>query len=270
MRGIVRGLGEGVWITVIAPASELYWPPRSGLTCVNQRWTTQTDAEGHFLIADLPAQVPLSVRRDAGSTAEGVTLTSEELVLSPGEQHEVVLDAHLEAGSKPREASTVEGGEHWVSVDTSSFASLTWFEFLNGARLIQHRVGGGRWHVHQNRACNHLEIRPGRSTLIGRDASGRIGVELMEVTSSESAIRPRVKLAAGGLLRIDGSRLNAKASIKFTLSGQEFAVRELLPGAVSYETAPAGSVRMTVAIDGREPETRSIDVAAGAVVDLAL
>jgi len=276
LAGRLEGVPKGCWINVVAAAPDLMWPPRSGLMRSDESWRAYTDEEGKFEISNLPAQVPLTVSAPA-PPGRGSESIERRVVLVPGERR--WLDLGLPPPEKKSEA--VEESQpgttaaRWILVDVSASnrwlgPDLTWFEFVRAGRLKKHLVGGGRWHVHQHRACNHLEITPGRHVLVGRHADGSIGVAEVEVAETAALLEHRMELAPGGLVRIDGSALESEARISLSSAGLQFAVFELIPNVVRYEVVPSGRISLAASSGDRAMEAREIGVPAGAVVDVRL
>jgi len=141
---------------------------------------------------------------------------------------------------------------------------------VDGWRFQQHRVGGGRWHVHGSRACNDLEALPGARTLIGFDARGRIGLERLDILATDTRVVPLVTLAPGALLRIAFDGPEERARIALSSRGIEYAARELPRGVVWYELAPTGKVAIRVTSNAAEPRSIELDAHAGRIVRVEL
>ena len=281
--GWVAGLPEGHPIDVVVQAAEIAWPPRSGLTVSEPRFTGTLNAEGHFEIADVPAQVPLAVRHTAGQWDDGYELATG-LVLAPGERREVALEVLPDQGSRHGSEKDKASGP-WIPLFPSASAAtppeeLVWFEVLNGGRLAGHFVGGprskhhviagGRFHVHGYRACNHLEVEPGGWTLVARDNAGGIGAKRIRVRETDPSIGTEAAVRPGALLRIDASDLEAPFRLTLSYDGLAFVDAEMLPGVVRYEVVPAGKVDAAIQADGSEATKRIVEATAGSTVTLRL
>jgi|GEM_PF-5335331 len=115
LRGRVDGLppGPGHHVAVLVSWKDLCWPPRTGLTRVDERWIGDLDADGRFEIRDVPAEVPPAIRFDAGTSHGLGAWLTKDLALAPGEARELALDA---SGSKtPADDENIGSGR---SVDS--------------------------------------------------------------------------------------------------------------------------------------------------------
>jgi hypothetical protein len=274
LTGRFEGAGSGHWINAVATGSDLSWPPQSGLATTDESWRAYTDAEGRFAFTDLPAQVLLGLSFDP-ELRPAIAQSDVRIVLKPGTNQS--LESASIAASAGLTAIRVGGSNGpWVPVDPVAVGMdgrpryQAWFESVDGGRLRQHKVGGGRWHVHGHRPCDHLEFTPGRYTLVGHDADGWFGVVGLEVKESDAYARPRVPMAPGCLLRLDGSKLDRTVLVTLSQATVSFAVLAIHPSEVRYEVVPAGDVHLSAAANGGELFTREITARAGSEVDLEL
>ncbi len=254
-------------VVVIAPWKDLCWPPRTGLTRVDLRWLCDLDADGRFEIRDVPAEVPLELHWNAGTSGSRGAALVDEFVLAPGEVRELALAAPDPLAPSATDSTDRNGA--WTPVlpiaEESAGASpyLVAFEIVAGGRFARHKVGGGRWHMHGSRACNDLEALPGPRTIVAFDARGHFGCTTIDLPADGLTQRPRVPLGPGALLRIAFDGPEERARIALVAKGIEFAARELPRGVVAYELAPAGAVQLRVTSTTAEPRTVEVDARAG-------
>lgn len=273
LRGTLKGAGRGARATARIDAKWLSWPPQSGLSCWLPPIEARFDEAGHFEFPPLPTQVPIDLEFDSGGD-ERRSGALRWLVLQAGDSRALELDF---ATLAPIDASTARArsDEVWTTVspialDASGSTRLwSWFECLEGGR---HPFHTGRVSAcgHDNRVCNHHEARPGVRTFVARDPAGWIGVQALTIAASDKEAKPTITLAPGALLRIDATALTTSSRVELSANGVVFAVRDVLPGVLRYELAPAGGVTARVLVDGKTVATRSAMTPAGAVVDLRL
>jgi hypothetical protein len=246
-------------IVITARAVDLTWPPQSGLHGEEVMWRAEVDASGAFEFPTLPSQIELTLAwtRTSDSNREKHTLP---VVLRPEERRDVVLPATAPLDSAPVAARPPE--DPWFKLLLSAIGSdgrvseFPWFEVLGESRLIPHRVGGGRAHVHHSRACNHLEVRADVTRLICRDVDGWVGACGLRQSKSESVRIGSAVLTPGTVLRLDATGLTEDARISIDVGEAHFVDRELLAGVVRYEVVPCGAVHISVASSsGRAWET---------------
>ncbi len=261
--------GPGHHVVVLVSWEDLCWPPRTGLTRTDERWIGDLDADGRFEISDLPAQVPLAIRFDAGTTAGRGAGLADDLVLAPGEVRELAFHAPDSALDSAADNKAAEGP--WIpvapsaSVPEGATENLIAFELAENWRFLRHRNGGGRWHMHGSRACNDLEALPGVHTLIAFDARGHIGLERFDIQASDVRLVPHATTAPGALLRIAFDGPEERARIVLSSQGIEFRARDLPRGAVWYELAPAGKVTLRVTSTVAEPRSLEAEAHAGCI-----
>ncbi|MBI5435226.1 MAG: hypothetical protein HZA52_20495 [Planctomycetes bacterium] len=264
-----RVLGEpakrGLRVVVTADWKDLCWPPNTGLTRFGHEWIAALDPDGGFELHQLPAEVPLQVAWSAGGTDANPSTTL--LALAPGESHFLALGSNAGAGADTARTSDPAGP--WILVDpfadTERGATpyLPAFEIVEGGRFRQHQNGGGRWHIHDSRACDHLEALAGVHTLVARDASGRFGITTFTVRVDDARLKPSVPLSPGALLRIDFDGPEERARVALVANGIVYAARDLPRGAVWYELAPAGAVELRVTGSSAAPRTVEVEARAG-------
>lgn len=273
LRGRFTSSGAGHRICAVAPWQDLCWPPRTGLTRVDARWFADLDGEGRFEFAELPAQVPLSIRFEAGVTAAGLKLV-EDLVLQPGEVREIELSAPTPSGPEASPGPTTQD-EPWIPLEITANGrgtsrGLAAFEILEGGRFMPHKVGGGRWHVHGSRPCNHLEALPGARTLIARDPEGWFGLETIEILPTDPRVVRQIEMSPGALVRIHFDGPEERARISLDHEGVRFVSREVRRGILWYELVPTGKVTASVAAQHSEARTSTLEITAGTIVTLGL
>jgi hypothetical protein len=268
--GRVKDAEPGARIAAVIQSDQLCWPPRSGLTVPNPTWDAKLDSDLRFELADLPAQVVISLEYHGAS--HGVL---GEVVLEPGRTREMhfALDEKL----TPLPPSFVPDSLHRTLIQPSATdehaqaRTIAWFELLKDWRHQSHaKIGGGRWHVHGHRACNDIEALAGANTLIACDFDGRIGIEPIQVREVDKLMRPHVALSPGGLLRLDAGLLASPARVTLSRGDVDFSTRTLHRGVVRYEVVPAGELKIVLQAEGGESRTRTIAVQPGTVTDVEL
>lgn len=272
IRGCVENAPNGrvTHVVVIANSKDMSWPPRTGLTNSNPRWLGDLDAEGRFEIRDVPAEVPLDLQWNAGTSgSHGIDL-ADDVVLAPDEVRE--WNFRAPDGAVPLRSTGAADAARGPWIPVAAIArdaenrtpALLACELVDGWRFQRHRNGGGRYHVHGWRACNHLEALPGTRTLVAFDASGRIGLERFEVRADAVIEGVSAEIAPGALLRIEFDGPEERARIALSSRDVEFAVRELPRGVVWYELSIAGPVTIGITSAGSQREVR-IEPRAGVI-----
>jgi len=270
LTGFVTGARKGEDVSVVIPAQAVTWPPRTGLERTDPRQRGAIDDEGRYFVVGIPANTPVSVWLGAGTYGGGLLLESD-LVLAAGERRERSYDRPPDP---EKFGSSADERYRGVSASASEADGRpvvdAWFEIVPGGRYRPHRVGGGRWHVHGNRPCDHLEALPGRRVVVARNSAGLIGVASVDIPEEGSGPRVRVGVAPGSLVRIHAAEIHKASWVRLTQGDLVFGVVRLVPGEIRYELIPAGEVSIALDREGSDPVVRKVEAKPGETVRIDL
>ncbi|MBL8857102.1 MAG: hypothetical protein JNL28_01175 [Planctomycetes bacterium] len=257
--------GAGVDFTVVGEtnASDFVWPPQSGLTIMTTSPSATVGADGSFTLKDVPMWAGITLR--VKCPADPAWRVLGRFVFGDA-------DEKLSFELPPPPATPVAADDadewHFVGLFGRNAEGLrrtnAWFDVQPNARQRSHPWGGGRWHVHGNRACDCIESRAGERLLVARDPDGWFGLRTVTIAPDAGVTRYGITLSPGALLRIQlGKGLAGRVSL--VAAGRVFAARDALPEELWYELSPAGEIELRLEVPERAMRTIPVVVVAGEV-----
>lgn len=260
--GHLRGAGPAYSVIAQFDPVDFVWPPQSGMTIVMKSPSSGVAQDDSFTIQEVPVGVRVTLQAKCPADDDWRELGH---FVFDGSVNQMDLKLPPPLAKKPRATEKDSDEWHFVGMfgrdSQGTRRANVWFDVLPESRHNDHPFGGGRWHLHGNRACDCIVSRLGERLLVARDPDGWFGTRTINLTSDTRKDKFGITMSMGALIRIQMGAVNGRVAL--FIDGQAFAVRDALAGEVWYALSPAGSIRIEVDSPGRESRLIQVTTVAG-------